>query len=182
MPDTQNSEDKRSFDIAKPGKVAADPTSRPLIGVNPIVQDPMVRSGETSKNTSEQSDKNTGGSVLIPKNNKTIAPLSTAEKLEMGETSIAPEADHDESEDTTAESVSVSGLDEQINKKNTEQEDAAKMQAQQEEIEKLVAAKKYFVPIGNAQKSRRTMFVALVIGIAFIAVGVGVYMLINASA
>lgn len=45
--DKSKAADKKVFDVAKPGKSAPDPTTRPVIvGHKPLVQDPMVNSGE----------------------------------------------------------------------------------------------------------------------------------------
>lgn len=202
---------KQVMDVSKPGKTAAEASSRPVIvGHKPLVQDPMVTAEESKEETTD----------AIPETNspaaskKIIAPLSDADKeidepndpdavsdepaaaddgneaLEQDEAAEEPAADEAETtEDAEAEtpppetestdSVVVDAVIDQVGDKKQDELEAEEERKRQESISKLVAEKKYFVPIGKAH--RKSGRASLIITLFLLAVLIGVLVAIDAE-
>ena len=180
---------KTVMDVSKPGKTAAPATSRPVIITHgAIVKDPMVND-ETATDTPAQETQ--APTPSAPK--KVIAPLSAAESTdgkpasESDATAAAeevvadqttkktPEAetksaekDEPEPEDKTEnEEAVVDAVVEQVADKKAAEQASVEEAKRQELVTKLVAEKKYFVPLAVARRERNgklgILFVALLI-------------------
>jgi hypothetical protein len=166
-------------DVEKPGTTPADATSRPLIvGRGPAMKDPMVN--EAKPATEE---------VVTPQpvpstKKKTIQPLTEQPKEEAAskpgpaspDPENNPEAEEPDSEVTLAEEekTAKSAADDAAQKLSEEE------LKRQELVDKLVAEKKYFVPIGAAQKKRTVRNTALLF-VMFILVVSGAALAIDAE-
>lgn len=188
------------MDVSKPGKTAANASSRPIIvGHGPQVQDPMVTSDEDNKEAEETSTK-----LTSPANSKRIiAPLSETEKesdtteasvpenLADAETMVdaepveeaTPETDESvveeapeepiepEASEPSAESAVVDAVIDQVGDKKKDEIEAEEERKRQESIDKLVAAKKYFVPIGKVHKKSNRIWLILTLLLLLVLLG-----------
>lgn len=191
---------KQVMDVSKPGKAAANASSRPVIvGHGPLVQDPMVTSDEDNKEPKETSEK-----LTSPANSKRIiAPLSETEKESdteevsvpestseaetVGETEPAEEATPEtdeavveetpekpvepETADPSADSAVVDAVIDQVGDKKKDEIEAEEERKRQESIDKLVAAKKYFVPIGKVHKKSSRIWLTLTLLLLLVLLG-----------
>lgn len=157
---------KPVMDVEKPGTTPASATSRPVIvGRGPAIKDPMV-------NTSDpESTEQTNPQPLPSAKKKTIQPISEQPateadtKPEVGSEpkpeatgELAPELPPTEAEERAAAADAAEQLSEEDRKR-------------QELTDKLVAEKKYFVPIGAAQKKRTARNTALMFVVFVVVVG-----------
>ncbi len=239
---TAKNEDKKVFDVAKPGKTAASASSRPLIiGHKNMLKDPMVKDAEPSDLASkadnvsaptEPEDKpsgnpklpetlqepttapavakvklqplNEGEEVKIKKPSKikiipdqpesgeepetaptvedTIAeePKQSIKKTEAKVKDETEEQDTSAStEPTTSESAAVDAMAVQAEAQKKAEQEAKEITARQALVDKLVAEKKYFVPINVSSRRRHSrwsivIFVVLILIIgAYIAADAG---------
>lgn len=173
---------KPIMDVAKPGKVAAEPTARPIIvSKGAIMKDPMVN--EAPKEKASEFGVAAEEEKLEPlkqtiKRSKTIAPLSDEAKAEEATSEPSTETDQPEDEATTDEKPDESDAppevsDEAVIDAVAEQVDLGKKQKQEdreavahkEAIAKLVAEKKYVLPIKqrSGRKSNKGALVTLLI-------------------
>ena len=186
------SSDKKSMDVSKPGKSAPDTTARPLIVSNrPVNIDPMMKTRDIPEAQISQHTK-----VIKPLNSVDIgdAPVqqSTEEAVQDPSTTVTeksppkaldkpaesadqnpPSAEEIDSETDTA--LSTGTKKEKLNAQTKEEK------ARQEAMQKLIVAKKYFVPIGKVTRrrdSRRTVVVLMVLTVVTIA---GIYLLVDAG-
>lgn len=163
------------FDVAQPAnKVAAQPTSRPIITRHNagMKQDPMVttQSKKTTKEVAVDTD-NANGEAMIHKQIK-IEPLTLKAEAEKPEEPAPEEAPEALTEPTEAGSPAVNEITQQITAKQADKKQKQDMQAHADEIEQLIASKHYFVPIGqvNRRRSHYRVILALVVAIALMAV------------
>lgn len=192
----KSKESKQVMDVSKPGKSAADATSRPVIvGHRPMVQDPMVNTAEESN---PEIEKEEPAPTVTPTGKKVIAPISEPEKpaeekpeeekieqapenpVEPVEADVSAEPETKETEDTKAstetessDNAVVDAVADQVgaNKKKEEQL-SEEEKKKQEALDKLVAEKKYFVPIGKAHhKSRKSAPLVLLVLLLLVAGG-----------
>lgn len=158
--------DKQVMDVSKPGKTAPTASSKPIIvGHGLMVQDPMVTA---DVNAEEEKSEITQAvpEVASPANSKRIiAPLTSADKEVVAdnkssttETSEASSPESTEevktevpepSTEETSDSAVVDAVIDQVGSKKKENAVSEEDRKRQEHIEKLVAEKKYFVPIGK---------------------------------
>ncbi len=175
--------DKQVMDVSKPGKTPADASARPIIvGHKPQVQDPMVNTAEdTNPEVSAPSEEPSTTSPATSK--KVIAPLSELEKPNEDEATEStdstepdasitdtPKEEPDEQNDAPTETdeessdaAVVDAVAEQVGAKKKEDAESEEEKKRLAELEKLIAEKKYFVPIGKAHRksNRITLFVTL---------------------
>ncbi len=168
-----NKENQKTMDVSKPGKVLPDASARPVIITHrPMVQDPMVKSDDTNDAPAQSSDNNIPISSGAH-GNKVIKPVS--ESLEAAEEkksdsdpeSESPVADQDKDteSDNSAEAAIVEAVADQaqpgVNKKDGHQTEEDKAKA--EHLQKLVATKTYFLPIGQVarRRNRRAVIIFL---------------------
>lgn len=175
-------DNKQVFDVAKPGKSAPSPTSRPVI-VNhgPMMKDPMVSESETKNKE--------GAKQLAPSSqNKVIAPLGDNAEKSKNEpgTTDAPEKEKPQTENTDRpEAAKPDGQSSDVDaaidaaakkkKVDTTEEDIVR----QAELEKLVEEKKYFVPINEV--TRRHHQHLLWAAILLIGLLAGIYLALDAG-
>ncbi len=157
------------FDVAKPGKTAPDPTSRPIIVGHGerIKQDPMVSDASTSKPVKEE-PKITESKAA---HEKVVAPIDEiADPKAKEEPKEEPKPEPEpKPEDKPSDSAAVEAVVEQAGKKKTKDAKANEVseeeKARRKHIEKLVAEKTYFLPIGQItrKKNARNGLIAVVL-------------------
>jgi hypothetical protein len=186
MAAAEKKSEKQVMDVSKPGKTPADASARPIIvGHKPQVQDPMVNTAEdTNPEVSAPSEEPAATSPAASK--KVIAPLSELEKPNETEATESaeptaptepdapiadtPQEEPDEQNDAPTEAgeessdaAVVDAVAEQVGAKKKEDAESEEEKKRLAELEKLIAEKKYFVPIGKAHRksNRITLFVTL---------------------
>lgn len=176
--------EKQVMDVSKPGKAVADASARPVIvGHKPQVQDPMVTAEDTNPDVAEPEQ-----SVASPSaTKKVIAPLSDQENASESEAAAEDsslesqpqpdeksEPDADETSDGTQsdeEAAVVDAVADQVGAKKKEDAKTEEDKKHFAEIEKLIAEKKYFVPIGKARRKRNRALLWVTVFLALIFVG-----------
>lgn len=132
------------FDVSKPGKTAAEPTSRPII----VSHKPMIKQDPMVAPTEESSEK-----PLSPKKEANISPVSSdveEEKPKNQDEVVTEDTKEGENTANTSDSGAIDALaDEAESKKKDKKadEDAAKKAA---EIQNLVQSREYNLPIHDA--------------------------------
>ena len=181
--------EKQVMDVSKPGKTPADPSARPVIvGHKPMVQDPMVT--ETEDETVEaveepQAETEEKPAVSPSASKRIIAPLSAEEKsvddTEADEES-QPVAEETVSEDSipaktknedsaTSDAAVVDAVVDQVaDKKKVDEQQEADERKKREALEKLVAEKKYFIPLGRSHHTsgHGLLVFTVLLGVAFL--------------
>jgi hypothetical protein len=193
---------KTVMDVSKPGKTAATATSRPVIITHgALVKDPMVNE-EAATDTPVQETQ----APITPAAKKVIAPLSAAENAEakaesetetdtikqevaaeetskkdpVAETKPS-EKDEPESEDETeSEEAVVDAVVEQVADKKAQEQAGVEEQKRQELVTKLVADKKYFVPLAVARRERNGKL-GVVFAVALLPLFVGLILAVDAE-
>ena len=181
------------MDVSKPGKVAADSSARPVIvGHRPMVQDPMVTSPEDDNPEQPAIEE---PSIKSPSASKrVISPISEEEKAEEATEAATEESDEDSDQivaaeestpdtshttdetpdkPTDSEAAVVDTVIDQVDigsKREAEQK-AEEDRKKQEAIDKLVAEKKYFVPIGKTHTQKNTGIMILTVLLLFVLLG-----------
>ncbi len=212
------SDDKKTMDVAKPGKSTPDTSARPVIVTHrPMVQDPTLKD-DGSKVAAGTGIANADVAPSA-RTSKTINPVSEdaaetpAEGLEAEASEAQPgsSAPPDSAMETTKETVTSDAesqpdppADEET--KPAEQSDTAQGEeaalvdavadqatadkkkqnqlsdeekAQKEAIKKLVAEKKYFVPVGQVSHRRNQRL--LIIFAVLVVVLIGGYLAVDAG-
>jgi hypothetical protein len=188
---------KPVMDVSKPGKTPADATTRPIISGHEIMKDPMVNE-EPDKMEGVTVDVKTSDDpkeeIAVPTtSHKVIQPISRSEenqeetKEESAET-LTEEADadpkpsEDEKQETAVtEDAVVDAVLDQVGDKKEETKESEEDRKRQEQVDKLVEEKKYFVPIAQERKRRNNRLVLLVLG-ALLPVVVGLGLAADAGA
>lgn len=169
---------KPVMDVEKPGTTPADATSRPvIISKGPAIKDPMV-----NDSNAETIEKEAPLPVPSAKK-KTIHPLSEQPKDET--TEAQPEAKSEPANSEPAEAdvatnVAPTEEEEKAATAEAEAELSEEDRKRQELTDKLIAEKKYFVPIGAAEK-RRTVRNTVVLFVVFIVVVAAVLFAVDAE-
>lgn len=182
--------EKQVMDVSKPGKTPADASARPIIvGHKMLVQDPMVT--ETAEKTEEavtetvaEVETDEKPAVSPSSSKRIIAPLSTEEKSEDTESEKSSKAEPEAavSEESSAAETATQAtsdndavvvdavIDQVADKKKVDEQQEADERKKRETLEKLVADKKYFVPLGRSHhKSGHGLVVLTVLlGAAFL--------------
>jgi hypothetical protein len=177
-------DDKKVFDVAKPGKSAPEPTARPIIvSRGPQVEDPMVskvapsagrqpssaptvKAAPAAEETEAKPEATAASSSSLSSSKRiTITPLHNdkpAESVDTGKTAAEPTPEAEtpeepEKADVNPEEPAAGSAQAEVNAV-AEQAGPAKKDKedakQKEELEKLAASKEYFVPIGEARQTR----------------------------
>lgn len=159
---------KQVFDVAKPGKSAPSPTSRPvIIGKGPILKDPMVSDQDAEK--PDASPKK----AVMPELRKVIAPLPETKEQEEQTSSDTEEAKTAEPAITEDLPDKTTTAQNQILDKKNEADADEEAIRKQKQIEKLIESKKYHLKIGQTARRRNTKTVVVVIMfILFLAIGI----------
>lgn len=140
-------DDKKFFDVTKPGRSAPDATARPVIVANrSMVKDP------TLKHIDDDDDK-TGESLKIV---KTEAKIVTPPK---GLTTQMAETTDKEPQTDNSEPAEVPVVDKQVEQNRLEQEKQSDQQkadqARAQQAEEMIKSGKYVVPVGHIKRNRR---------------------------
>jgi hypothetical protein len=172
---------KQVMDVSKPGKTAANATARPVIvGHRSIVQDPMVNAAEEAN---PDVPKEEPAPTVTPAGKKVITPISEPENPADEEAvqeseqpaesaEQAAEAPVDSTDGESSETAVVDAVADQVGAKKKEEQLSEEEKKKQEALDKLVAEKKYFVPIGKAHhKSRKTAPIVLLVLLLLVAGG-----------
>lgn len=182
-----NPSNKQVFDVEKPGKSAPSPTSRPvIINHGPMLKDPMVsKPDDEEAKPAEPALSPTDSHTVItpPSENKpedtTPAPAAkTEEETPKESAEQTKEAEQKRQTETKKEAAIVEAVaDQAATKKKGEltKEDAARLA----ELEKLVEAQKYFVPIGHTAYHRQQKW--LIIALLLLVVLAGAYLAADAG-
>lgn len=199
---SSKSQDKKIMDVSKPGKSSPDISARPVVITHhPMVQDPMVKENEKPENNkaviaeeSKQEPAMHSEKIIKPVSEdvdaeqpsvdevtrdddaKSTAQTSEKEDLETEETKQEPKQEAEQAE----QSAVVDAVTDQatIDRKNKNKlSDAEK--AKQEQVQKLIAEKKYFVP--KAQVSHRRNQRTTIILVMLIVIVAGVYLAMDAG-
>ena len=137
-------------DVAEPGKSAATATSKPVLVSNrPLIKDPMVVEDDANDDA-KQSPAITKGS------SKKIQPLDSSPKPLDDEESVPVEPPSEAEKETETE--------EQLKPKKLEDNEAAEAARQAERdanLQKIVEAKTYYLPINTVEKRKTKRFVVL---------------------
>ncbi len=159
----------KPFDVAKPGDTAADATARPLIvgHGSSLKQDPMVAGPPTV-----DSEKIGSNGTAMTHSAAAINP-----KTEQGDKKVAQVA----SEPNSSDAATVDALAEEIGAKKQNQKDDQTATKRQEELERVIASKQYFVPIGEAKRRRANHLAWTLLGAMLMVAGAGAYYLLNSG-
>lgn len=193
----QSDNSKKAIDVAKPGKTSPDASSRPVIVTHkPMIKDPMMKD-EAAETPPEQPVKVSNRSKVIVPPSKAEVPAKPAEPEvaevkpaeEVTPETPATETTKNETAETSADEQKAAEKDAAIVDAVAEQADKDKQQSnelteeekqRQAELDKLIADKKYFVPIGQVTKrknNRRTLMILLVLVLLL----AGLYLAIDAE-
>jgi len=191
-------EPDKIFDISKPGKTAAEPSSKPIIVSNkPALQDPMVKEKiddflaqdldepkkpEKKPETSEEKPKIAAEKVKIE-------PIKETEKTdeEKEATKETPQEDKEtpkdkkEPKETNDQKGVVGAIVDQASEKRKAEIEDQDTKKREKEISRLVESKKYFVPIGEKKRKRKTRHLLLLLVFVLIASVMTVDLLLDAK-
>lgn len=165
-------DDNRVFDVAKPGKTAADPTSRPIIvghGTR-MKNDPMVNSGD-------KPDANVKVNESKTVRDKVIAPIHTEEKAALKpEVTVTEPTQSDSSSesaivDAVVDQTSAKKKSKNVDENGLTEEDKAK----KKHIKSLVNDKKYFLPIGKVTRKKQAQNTLAAVLLVLILLGAAGY-------
>jgi hypothetical protein len=158
--------DNKMFDVAKPGKTAADPTSRPIIvgqGAR-IKQDPMVSTATPKPETTTAEAKAIHDKVIAPPEGVT-SPKPKEETKSPAE----PKQDNSSSEAAVVDAV-VEQADKKEAKDAKNQEASEEDKARRQHIDNLIADKTYFLPVGHITRKKNVrnslIFITLLLVVA----------------
>lgn len=182
---------EKVFDVAKPGDSAANPTSRPVIvgHGSGLKQDPMVKSDDAVPGgpdettapllTDKKVIKPITASLKAPDEEKTQEPDTEVSQDDVAPSAEEPVDDEKEvekedkeagvnDEDNHSENAgdaAVDALAQEVNSKKETAKADEEAKKKQAEIDKLVAEKKYVVPIGEEahRKSHTAVYLFILI-------------------
>lgn len=193
---------KPVMDVSKPGKTAPSASSRPIIIGHQSVQDATVNEQPTAPEVKEEKVSRSGPKVVMPISDdlKPDAIESAAEEAgsegevpvpDGGDTAEPPEVTDDSQEEVTevqptedvketkastttnSETAAVDAVAEQADAKKKELQASDEEKKRQKEFEKLIASRKYHVPIGERTRRKRRSrgLVVLLLALLLIAGG-----------
>lgn len=167
------------MDVSKGGKILPDTSARPvLVTHRPMIQDPMVKPVEDSDETVK---KNENQKLSVPAHaSKIIQPVSENEEAKSENSDTEPEVVGQPADTSDAEAV-VEAVVEQAGSKSKSKEGGTDKEdkAREEHVQKLIADKTYFVPIGEAAQQRNNR--AVLILMALLIVIAGSYLALDAQ-
>jgi len=196
----------RVMDVSKPGRSKPSQTSRPIIvGHGPMAKDPTVVDDKLDNEpTAVPGEK---PEITTAVSHKKITPLSDDEKPAEDDESKDEEAkdekdepaakpdeddaeakksedkeDKDEKSDSDAsDSGAVDAIAEQAETKKQADKEAEAAIAKQQENQKLIETKKYFVPIGHDSTKKGGSQKALIVLLVLIVLAAGAYLAVDAG-
>lgn len=143
-------------DVEHPGKTAATATSKPVIVANrPIIKDPMMV--EEKENKDDKSELLTKKTSTKPK----IQPLEPSPKTEEAS---GEEKNKEKSQEQAKDTLDEPKKNDSKNSKSKEdsEESIAKRKAEHDaNLQKIVDAKTYYLPINAVEKRKTKRFVVL---------------------
>ena len=156
---------KQIVDVTHPGKSAPSDSSKPVLVTNrPMLKDPMMVDEDENTKTEGMPSRET---VTVTKNKPAVDPLKATALPPPDSTEKSPAGPAKPSETTkSAEPATPAkdGDDEPSAAEQTEQQLAAEAEADAKhdaEIQKLVEAKQYFLPVNAVEKRRSQRVVIL---------------------
>lgn len=171
MTAAKSQDEKSAVDVARPGKSAASPTTKPIItGHQLLPQDPMVSGSQSLKPDKPK---------IVQTKIKPELKIEPADKneLETAPDKASPSAAASESKTDNQPAVEDEATASDNNrpaKLAPKDQPPSIDQAHQQLVDKLVADKKYFLPIQNTKQQRSTrqflvtFLVVLVVGLVVI--------------
>jgi hypothetical protein len=164
------------FDVSKPGETAANPSSKPIIvSHKPMLkQDPMMKS-EDGQDKEERKD--------LPKAKKEtkIEPVSEIQPEDKAEDKPAEDSELDNDEKAVVEgspdsgSSAIDALADEVGSKKADQKARDDAKKKQIEVDKIIASKKYNLPIHDGVVARSgigTVFINIVLSLLVVVAGV----------
>ena len=165
---------KPIMDVAKPGDTAATATSRPvIINHGMLVKDPMMQD-KGDEAASVVSVEETPQKLTQSK--KIIAPMATQETTESKQEDSDKAETADEQSDEAVVDAVVDQMADKKDKDTIDEEDVKR----QELVTKLVADKKYFVPLAVARHDRNNK-IGIIVIVMLIPLVVGIVLAIDAG-
>lgn len=163
-----NGADQRIFDVARPGKTAASAQSRPVIvGHRTLLQDPMMIKAEKSDAAENDKPKPEDASGALTSTGRTISPPDQAPPTPATDDSTVDQS-------STTDTTQTSGPSDQTSVKKQAEKEQQAQTAKQENLHKLIEAKKYYVPIGEKKRTRSIRHLLLaIIAILLLAIVLG---------
>ena len=164
----------KTMDVSKPGKTTPDTSARPVIVTNrSMVQDPTL-TDQSKDNSSKPTE------ATVARGAKTISPVSKSSEEESMASDTAKSAKPDTQKEQAKETATVEAVADQATEdKKKQNKDSDADIARKKELEKLIADKKFFVPIG--QVSRRRNRRALIVFLVVIIILIGGYLAIDSK-
>lgn len=167
------------FDVSKPGETAASPTSRPIIvgHKSMLTKDPMMSSEEEEddENKKVEVKKDVSGK---PKRETKIEPVDMPNKEPSAQETDKPDGDTPELPEEApkpSQAGAVDALAGEVTTKRTQQKAEEEYVRKKAEIEKLIASKKYYLPIHDTlvgSSSAFNWFINTLLIVLLLAVGV----------
>ncbi len=168
------------MDVSRPGKTAPTASAKPIIvGHGPMVQDPMV-TAETKPVAESPEAPKAQPVVATPSAAKKIISPITQQKSEATaepeavtpdeETQVASSETPDPASASLDDTAVVDAIVDQVGDKKHDvptEED----RKQQEKIERLIAEKKYFVPLGKLHQGSSKAITVIVLLLVFALLG-----------
>lgn len=154
-------------DVAEPGKSKPSSTSKPVLVTNrPLMKDPMV----VEENGSEEKPVESSETLAGKGSSKTIKPLDSSpkseqpeeakDKTEPAETQSEPEAEKPKkAEDAEQSKSDNSKKDDSKSPSENEDVEAARKAEHDANLQKIVDAKTYYLPINAVEKRKTKRFV-----------------------
>ena len=173
--------DKKEFDVSKPGKTPASPTSKPVIVSNrPIMKDPMVQENDQAVPTDEsKTSVSSFGKRLQPTDSSLTKNDDQPQTEESAKASDEPK---DQLAEETAGETVVDAVLEQAGDSKQASAEERKAQARHDQAQKLIANKTYFLPIGNQAASQKKRGQPLALAtLVILILGIATYLLLDAK-
>ncbi len=183
-------DDKKFMDVAKPTDAKVDIGSKPMIvGHRPMAQDPMFAQSPTQPEpNANQNEAAAETTIMEPAKKKTISPLNDQNKATSDtqvETSKSTESDDVQKEATPViadvqvakppDDLQSSGAQKTADKEDATKEKPVELDPealameQDDEVQKLVDSKKYFVKVhqtnGSSKFPKILLIVLLILGL-----------------
>lgn len=198
MASGSDKKNKKIFDVAKPGNSPPSSSARPIIiGHKPLQQDPMVTASMRATKLLEppgapqvsDEEKPSGinrfpsatANKIMPPSSVKIEPISEDQNAEETkapvEKTLEPE---DNGQTVSSDSAAIEAIAVQAEAKRKSERASEATKVKNETLEKVIAEKKYFVPIGEKRRRRRSIGL-LVTLLALAVLLVGAYLLADAK-
>lgn len=174
MPDKDQNQPKNNLvDVAGPGNTPALATSRPIIVKHGSMatRDPMMVDDNAKDEAETASEQSNTRELKIqpdqPEDDKAEAPAvvesSPEENLEEQDDTSVKQPEPDANENASSETGAVDSLMNEVDTKQADKKQKRALDEHVKELEKVIATKEFFVPIGIESRRRSTMRVLLVL-------------------